>query len=167
MTFLRLSIQKKRWTADLLQQFPKNADLKKIRAQNLRLMNIIEDPLGKSLRHVVDFNGKVIDMKRPPSRLFLGSDFMAGVVPPSAMVGDMICQFWNSSASAVLRKDKHGYFQVVGRAGVVQQGNSMNWDILEDKWMFTSQSPQVIEVSVDILTLTMLSLDTVNLPISE
>lgn len=47
---------KKRWAADLTSKFPNEAELKRVRGQNERLMRILEDPTGISTRNIKDYN---------------------------------------------------------------------------------------------------------------
>ncbi|KAG0647275.1 Heterokaryon incompatibility protein [Hyphodiscus hymeniophilus] len=160
---------KKKWAADLTSKFPNEAELKRIRGKNERLMRILEDPTGIPTRNIKDYNIKPQTHQQNGGRLFLGTDFVLGIVPPGAGVGDLICQFWNSSTAAVLRyfpQDGTELYQVIGRAGVVQYGESSNWDIPEDKEIFVEGSKSIISLKVDIRTLTELSMDTVNFDIS-
>ena len=49
-------------------------------------------------------------------RLFLGTNKLVGSVPANAKRGDIICQFWNTDVTALLRKRPGAaYFEVVGK----------------------------------------------------
>lgn len=157
---------KKRWAAILSSQFSQSTELRRVRGQNERLMHILEDPSGISTRNIRDLHEEQQGQPQEGQRLFLGSNLLAGIVPPSAKVGDTICQFWNSSASAVLRQDIDGVYHVIGRAGIVQYGESNNWDVPKDKKMFDESSNSGIDIAVNIMTLTRLSMDTVNFLLS-
>jgi hypothetical protein len=141
---------KKRWAASLSSQFSNETELRRVRGQNERLMHILEDPSGIATRNIYDFHAEQQGQPQNAPRLFLGTNFMAGIIPPGAKVGDTICQFWNSSASAVLRQNIDGVYQVIGRAGIVQYGESSDWDIPEDKKMFDESSNSAVNLAVDI-----------------
>lgn len=55
-------------------------------------------------------------------RLFLGSNFLMGLTPPDARIGDFICVFGESGATALVRgekgRDGRTAFRVVGRVHV-------------------------------------------------
>ena len=121
---------------------------------------------------------------------------MLGVVPAGAQPGDLVVQFWNSRASLVIRpSDSYANIRpcssIIGRAGVVSEGEIADWDILLDKQLFeVEQDPsnggkkvnlnfnrqpvyceqdqfedrQPIDLEIDLKTLTRLSLDTLDLP---
>ncbi|KAJ9657254.1 hypothetical protein H2201_008235 [Coniosporium apollinis] len=157
---------KKRWAASLSSQFSNETELRRVRGQNERLMHILEDPSGITTRNIHDFHAEQQGQPQNALRLFLGTNGMAGIIPPGVKVGDTICQFWNSSASAVLRQDIDGVYQVIGRAGIVQYGKRGDWDVPEDKMMFDESSNSAVDLAVHIMTLTGLSLDTVNFQFS-
>jgi hypothetical protein len=49
-------------------------------------------------------------------RLFLGTNKLVGSVPANAKKGDIICQFWNTDVTALLRRRAGAsYFEVVGK----------------------------------------------------
>jgi hypothetical protein len=48
-------------------------------------------------------------------RLFLGSNFLLGSAPTNAKRGDVICRFWNSEVTALLRRREGSSYQVVGK----------------------------------------------------
>jgi hypothetical protein len=48
-------------------------------------------------------------------RLFLGSNFLLGSAPTNAKKGDVICRFWNSEVTALLRRREDSSYQVVGK----------------------------------------------------
>jgi hypothetical protein len=51
---------------------------------------------------------------------------MVGMMPENSMPGDIICQFWNVEAAAVLRPHGNGSYRYIGRAAIV--GNTEEWD---------------------------------------
>jgi hypothetical protein len=50
-------------------------------------------------------------------RLFLGNNFLLGSAPSNAKKGDVICQFWNTEVTALLRRreDSSSSYQIVGK----------------------------------------------------
>jgi hypothetical protein len=60
---------------------------------------------------------RVSPAKTPSSpRLFLGNNLLLGSVPANAKKGDIICRFWKTEVTALLRRvEKSSSFQVVGR----------------------------------------------------
>lgn len=104
-------------------------------------------------------------------RVFLGTNQTTGLVPYNARIGDLICQFWNSSAAAVVRVSPYdGSLRVIGRAGVVSAGvdededreqrGSRDWVIRRNKKLFATGAPNSVELIVDWRMLTRLSFDT-------
>ncbi|EPE31154.1 hypothetical protein GLAREA_04121 [Glarea lozoyensis ATCC 20868] len=103
--------------------------------------------------------------------LFIGSNQTLGVTPANVREGDFICQFWNSSACAVLREtgssDPHPKFEIIGRAAMVGKEEGSEWEVPGDKLQFTEESSlksDLVDLRVSTSTLTWLSLDTVFLP---
>lgn len=90
-----------------------------------------------------------------------------GLIPFNARVGDKLCQFWNSSAVAVLRARTDGdRYDVVGRGLMLQRGDEVNWDVPTNKTMFRPETKGSRELDVDLDTLNHLSFDIVSLPAS-
>jgi hypothetical protein len=54
------------------------------------------------------------------ARLFLSRNGLMGLIPPSAKQGDMVFQFWNSDAVAIVRREGD-YLRIVGRAVVANE----------------------------------------------
>jgi hypothetical protein len=107
---------------------------------------------------------QIIPLARGPSpRLFIGSEEVIGIVPFGARAGDTIVQFWNSSASAIVRPGMLGEYQIIGRAGMVRDGDSLDWDVPMDRDMFQNDRRSYLDLSLGIIELTKLSLDTVDL----
>ncbi|MCJ1290629.1 hypothetical protein MMC34_002170 [Xylographa carneopallida] len=103
-----------------------------------------------------------------PARLFIGSNGGLGLTSLTAQVGDHIVQFFNSTSSAVVRKSR-GEWTIVGRAGIVKEGYSHDWDIADDISVFREPTPDqdtkghAITLRMDIDTLTQLNLNSVQL----
>ncbi|KAK3346456.1 heterokaryon incompatibility protein-domain-containing protein [Lasiosphaeria hispida] len=101
-------------------------------------------------------------------RLFFGGgDVIMGLAPSNTQVGDKLCQFWNSSAIAILRSqgDNRGSgLEVIGRGAMLQHGNETDWDVPLSKTRFLPSSPGSLELTLDLKTLNDLSWDIVNLP---
>ncbi|KAM7195325.1 Heterokaryon incompatibility protein (HET) domain containing protein [Naviculisporaceae sp. PSN 640] len=130
-----------------------------------RLLNVVNLPPSPS---------QAVDTANGP-RLFLGGDgIIMGLVPSNTRVGDKLCQFWNTSSVAVLRRrqgSSSGHddgYEIVGRAAMVQHSKEIDWDVPVDKNMFLpgydSSAVVPVELSLDLVMLNYLSFDVVNLP---
>jgi len=155
--------------------------MKRARGRNDRLMNLLGASADFRIRNIASLeanrpyqdspiygSSKGTAKNSPPSRddprLFIGSNITFGLVPPNAKTGDFLCQFWNSTASALLRQNADGTYSVIGRAGIVGDGETIDWDTPMDRDVFSQGSKRGIDLTMDIVTLTRLSFDTVNLP---
>jgi len=85
-----------------------------------RLETLLSTEANITLRNITSFEATAARVGSP--RLFLGSGIMMGLVPASTQVGETICQFWNSSASAVICHDTNGNINVVSRGAVITAG---------------------------------------------
>jgi hypothetical protein len=84
-------------------------------------------------------------------QLFLANNFMMGMATPRVRAGDLICSFWNSTVTAVLRPlGAQGPFKVVGRA---MFASPAKWD---EK---ASDTDYVVHLHLDIDTIHALSWD--------
>jgi hypothetical protein len=181
----------RRWIASLPHHFTTFKDLNKARGLNEKLLKILDDPEDLQTRNVTSLQPSVLGQESPsqepgdqlaPSqnspRLFLGSSVILGLIPPNAREGDIICQFWNSNACAVLRRREYDgsfsrfweamepRYELVGRAAIVSSGIDADWDVPMDKEAF-GESSSAVKLVVSLTDLTRLSLDTVNLPATE
>jgi hypothetical protein len=148
-----------RWTAAVIQNLPNETDRKKARGQNRRLQTLLGPEADFRIRNIASFHEDINRQESP--RLFLGSDIMMGLVPPNVKVGDIICQFWNSSASAVLRQRPNGDYDIVGRAGMVREGENIDWDVPIRSDIFSCSSERAVDLRMDIMVLTRLSFNSV------
>jgi len=86
-------------------------------------------------------------------KLFLANNFTLGIAPSGTMAGDVICRFWNTSITAVLRPrqpfvyDKK--FEIIGRAHIAR---SPDWEAQVEK-----KSGGVMKMWMDIATLQVLT----------
>jgi hypothetical protein len=70
----------------------------------------------------------------------------------------------------VLRKNTAGFwsrFEIIGRASIVGREENVDWEVPADKTRFATSglfNQKVIDLPVSMMTSTLLSLDTVNLP---
>ena len=131
-------------------------------------MTILHQPTDHWIRNITSFRNTAPDTLPVDSpRLFLGSDLLMGVVPPEARKGDILCQFWNTTACAVLRPKGWSLrrYEIVGRAAIVSRTHT-GWGSSSDLGgeLFGVSNQKAVEVPVSLLDLTRLSLDTVNLP---
>jgi hypothetical protein len=147
------------WTATVVQNLTDETDRKKARGQNRRLQTLLGPEADFRIRNIASFH-EDIDRQETP-RLFLGSDIMMGLIPPSVKVGDIICQFWNSSASAVLRQRANGDYDIIGRASIVREGENIDWDVPTRSDIFSRSSEGAVDLRMDITMLTRLSFNTV------
>lgn len=180
----------KRWNARLGQYYRGTEDLETARGLNEKLLSILSDTADFRTRNIVPLTleqqllGRSVEElprtpvpESTPQRpgespvLFLGTNVSLGVAPGNIREGDFIVQFWNSNACAVLRKAKGGFrprFEIVGRASIVGRDENADWDVPADKTRFAKRGifnqGKVIDLPVSMRTLTLLSLDTVNLP---
>jgi hypothetical protein len=126
---------KERWRKDLVARYPYKADQNKAHGRNERLMNILEHSSPSQTRDIIPLERPTGNSSLVPgSRIFLGSNMTTGIIPSNARIGDYICQFWGSSASAVLRrqeqssgwgfwKSSSASYEIIGRAGIVKDGD--------------------------------------------
>ncbi|TVY15560.1 Heterokaryon incompatibility protein 6, OR allele [Lachnellula arida] len=173
----------KRWNARLGQYYRGSADLGTARGLNEKLLSILSNTADFRTRDIIPLtleqsptSLKELRHKPTPRRqeespvIFLGTNVTLGVAPGSIREGDFICQFWNSSSCAVLRKTNAGFrprFQLIGTASIVGREENVDWEVPADKTRFATSglfNQKVIDLPVSMMTLTLLSLDTVNLP---
>ena len=73
------------------------------------------------LYHVVAEKLGPDNYKIPTPQTFPASDWSTiGMVPPGTRCGDLVVQFWKSSASVIVRPDADGFLGFVGRAGFIK-----------------------------------------------
>ena len=83
------------------------------------------------------------------------------MVPEDSMPGDIICQFWNVEAAAVLRPHGNGSYRYNSRAAIV--GNAEEWDKPTDINSFNSTRVPALPMS--LTELIHLSFGAVNLTV--
>lgn len=103
------------------------------------------------------------------SRLFMAfgprREVIMGLAPWETLPGDVLIQFWNTDAVLVARKeDMSNGTLLVGRAGIVKDGEITNWHVPTDRDAFDHPSELIFNHLVTVSTLTHLSFDTVCLP---
>lgn len=89
----------------------------------------------------------------PEQRVFLGTNYQIGIVPPTARVGDIIVRFWNCDAAVVMRPTRlrtapnaspSQSFLLVGRADVaevVDRRATPGRDIHAEEALFSAFGP--------------------------
>jgi hypothetical protein len=177
----------KHWKVELGRYLRKSniRDLSIVRGLNEKLLSMLGKMTQFCNRNIVSFNShQTITTLAPRNSvthdgkvshispvLFIGSNQTLGVTPADVREGDFICQFWNSSACAVLRKsgssDLHPKFDIIGRAAIVGKEEGSEWEVPTDKSQFTEEGfpkSDVVDLRATISTLTWLSLDTLFLP---
>jgi hypothetical protein len=90
-------------------------------------------------------------------RLFLGSNLLLGLAPPEAKEGDVICQFWKTDVSVLLRKEiESGIYRVVGRL-YLSTGYLRNIEAVYRDWIEPIQGADTVRIEMDIRTLAKLT----------
>ncbi|KAK0122165.1 hypothetical protein ONS95_010425 [Cadophora gregata] len=175
----------KRWNARLGECYRGSADLATARGSNAKLLSILSNTSDFRTRNIIPLTQEksltsLEDLRHKPSHrrqeaspvVFVGTNVTLGVAPGNIREGDFICQFWNSSSCAVLRRTDSGFgfrprFEIVGRASIVGREDDVDWETPTDKTRFggnLSFNREVVDLPASMETLTLLSLDTVNLP---
>ncbi|PMD61526.1 uncharacterized protein K444DRAFT_662576 [Hyaloscypha bicolor E] len=173
----------KRWNARLGQYYRGSTDLATARGLNEKVLSILSDTTDFRTRNIIPLTlerslTSLKKLRHKPTTqrpeqspvLFLGTNVTLGVAPGDIREGDFICQFWNSSSCAVLRKTNAGFrprFEIIGRASIVGREENVDWAVPADKTRFATSglfNQKVIDLPVNMMTLTLLSLDTVDLP---
>jgi len=162
----------KKWNAHVVQHFQGSTSLKQARAQNERLISILSHSPSAKYKHVRSYDSievssqpRMDSLQRKGSpHVFIGSDVFLGLIPPGAQVGDLVCQFWNSTASAIVRRTGDNVYEVVGKATVVQHGESLDWDVPTEYGRFAGSSTELLDLRINLGVLTALSLDTIDMP---
>jgi hypothetical protein len=160
--FISSSDAAKKWDAQILEHFSKDSsDLKTARGKNERLKRLLNAP-DTELRLLNLTSIEEIfteDPQQHQPRFFIGSGIVLGMVPEGSNSGDIICQFLNVKAAAVLRSNEHGSYRYIGRAFII--GNANEWDNPTDMNRFTSA--RALDLTMSLNELTHLSFDTVHL----
>lgn len=167
-TFLRSGQTSKHWKLLVIKHFDQQPVQKSVIALNERMIDFISQ--SSSADAISSIGSFCVSSKCPsePARLFIGSNGVLGLTSPITQVGDYIVQFFNSTSSAVVR-NSHREWTIVGRAGVVKEGYSHDWDIVDDISIFLETTleqdnkGQVVTLSMDINTLTQLNLNSIQL----
>ncbi|KIM99212.1 hypothetical protein OIDMADRAFT_30836 [Oidiodendron maius Zn] len=91
-------------------------------------------------------------------RMFLGKHETMGLVPGETEIGDIICQFWQTDVTAVLRKEeKTNIYRIVGRAHL---STGYLTDDLAPKflpWKKPIKGARTMDIQLDIPTLAFLT----------
>ena len=168
--YLRYPNAHHQWSARLMHVYPAELDQRRARGLNARLSALLGPAADYRLANVVNLANldETGDASGGP-RLFLGrDDIIMGLAPSNARVGDSLCQFWNSSAVAILRsRESSDGYDIVGRGTILQHGEEIDWDVPVNKTMFLPNSSASIELDLDLVMLNYLSFDAVILPGSE
>jgi hypothetical protein len=151
----------KRW-ANEIYFYPHGPDRRKARGLNDRFMSLLSLSSDSFIRNIAPLGEGTADILGGP-HLFLGLQVMMGLLPSNAMVGDLICQFWNSNAAVVVRLGTDGMPHVIGRALIVQDLDNFEWDVPRNRTIFRLLSSSTIDLTLDLITLTRLTLDSVRL----
>lgn len=141
---------------------------------SMRSANTINERLTMLLGAGADYrisNFVSLDADAPysfySSRLFVAfgpeRDVIMGLAPWNAMPGDLLIQYWNTDAVLVARKN-NGQIDLIGRAGVVRNGEVGGWAVTKDKQLFESPASAIVDHTLGLSNLTRLTLDTVCWP---
>ena len=169
--YLRYPHVSREWSAKLSARYPAEPDQRRARGLNARLSALLGPAADFRLADVTPLPGiegtrlKSAAAGGAGARLFLGGeDIIMGLAPSNARVGDRLCQFWNSSAVAILRDQGDGRYDVVGRGAMLRHGDEADWDVPVNRSAFLPGSAGSVDLYVDFATLNHLSFDVVNLP---
>ncbi|KAE9369120.1 hypothetical protein N431DRAFT_427368 [Stipitochalara longipes BDJ] len=176
----------RQWNAKLVNYVHTSENLAIVRGLNGKLLSILSNTADFRNRNAVSFNpyqpptslyaqnfkstSPSQKGSKEPTVLFIGTNMTLGIAPGDTREGDLICQFWNSNACAVLRRTGFGFqprYKIVGRAAVVSRDESVDWEVPADKERFIKTGlfrSGIVDLPVSIGMITRLSLDTVNLP---
>ena len=89
--------------------------------------------------------------ERTGTRMFLGTNFLFGLAPQSAREGDLICHFWRTDATAVMRRVRDtNVFYVAGRL-------HLHVKDLSSSWNEPPLGADALVIHMDIRTLSMLT----------
>jgi hypothetical protein len=165
--FLQYPTVPYKWSTMLSRAYPVEADQRRARGLNARLSALLGPAADYRIDDVVNLPN--VNAASSGPRLFLGGDdIIMGLIPSNARVGDRICQFWNSSAVAILRSREIGDgYDIVGRGAILQHGEEIDWDVPTNKTLFLPTSRGSVELDLDLAMLNDLSFDTVILPGTE
>jgi hypothetical protein len=162
--FISVSDATKKWDTQILEHFSKDSsDLKMARGKNERLKRLLNSPATDlRLLKLAPINDILTQYtEKYQARFFIGSENMVGMVPEGSIPRDIICQFWNVEAAAVLRPHGNDSYRYIGRAVIV--GNAEEWDRPADIDSFNST--KVLALAISLNELTHLSFGTVNLTV--
>jgi hypothetical protein len=150
------------WGSATTSYYPQGPEKRKSVGLNDQFVLLLRTLSEAFLRNIVPLSGYHADNPNP--RLFLGSGkAMIGLIPANAEVGDLVCQFWNTNTAAVIRKRSDGLYHIIGRAVVIRQLTHPGWDVPRNKAMFRSWSSSSVDLNIDLATLTLLTLDSIEL----
>lgn len=167
-TLLRSTQAAKHWKFSVMKHFDQQPIQKSVMALHERMIDFITQP--SSADAISSISSFCISSKCPSetARLFIGSNGVLGLTSPTAQVGDYIVQFFNSTSSAVVQHSAREYI-IVGRAGVVKEGYSHDWDIIDDISVFLETTldqhtkGNAVTLGMNINTLTKLNLNSIQL----
>ena len=164
-TIISSSTEAIKWASSLRDHLSDTNTLQKARELNTRFFDVLYDPENSAQDHIIPLPQYEFTVNQSP-RLFLGEryDISVGLAPDGAAVGDLICQLWNSNASAVLRLNEkardEGEYRLIGRAGVVTTTEGRGWDVPKaDEFSLPQNEEKFADFQVDMRTLTRLSMD--------
>jgi hypothetical protein len=93
--------------------------------------------------------------------LFLGDDGTIGILWDEGAPGDEVIQFYRSHKAATMRRDKSGDLKYVGIATTIAdgQGSSKHWARPSKADLFSSDNPKLIDFSLSLHEVTVVSTD--------
>ena len=172
------------WGSTVEKMFSRKDDIQRAKSQAQRLEALLGKPGDLTPQHVtplLDDVGHSSAESRSNPHLFVGTNFVMGLAPEEARPGDVICQFWNSSASVLLRRESPGQeWRVVGRSAVITFiGDGVElidprieWDQPGEKTRFFSHGNDddnnddvLVDLGFTLSQLTRLTFDTVLFPV--
>lgn len=92
---------------------------------------------------------------------------LVAIVPTDTRPYDLICQFYGTRGSAIVRRLKNGQYKIVGRSGVLHEAmaTELNWDMSLDAQFFSrnDSTSLLLDLEMDLSMLTALSLNSMSL----
>lgn len=115
----------------------------------------LDNEVGRDMTDTPAITDSTPTSDRP--RMFLGNNYLMGLVPQQAKEGDLICQFWKCDVVALLRlEESTGFYRIVGRVHL-STGSLRDLKPVYVDWKDPIENAQVIYIKMDINTLRLLT----------
>ncbi len=115
----------------------------------------LDNEVGRDMADSPAITNSAVSSGQP--RMFLGNNYLLGLVPQDAKEGDLICQFWECDVVALLRlEDATGFYRIVGRVHL-STGLLKDLKPIYVKWNNPIKNAEVMHIQMGINTLGVLS----------